>query len=140
MPVQIILEENPLSEDVKTIYKELLAFNTGIGGAPENKPILVLLRDTGTGETLGGVHGVCFYGWLYITMFFIPGDLRKKGYGTKLLAKAETYARQQGSHGIWLDTFSFQAPGFYEKAGYEKFGELPNFPTGHSRIFYRKIL
>ena len=140
MQVQIIVSENPSNEDIKGIYKELLAFNTAICGAPENKPFMALLHDTDTSETLGGIYCVHFYGWLYITIFFIPDALRNKGFGTKLLEKAETYARNQGSYGIWVDTFSFQAPGFYEKAGYEKFGELANFPPGHSRIFYRKML
>jgi len=140
MALQITLPENPSNEDVKVIYKVLLAFNTDISGAPENKPFLALLRETDTGETLGGLHGYWFYGWFYIAMLFVPEQLRGKGYGMKLMDEAEKYAVKQGSYGIWLDSYSFQAPEFYEKAGYEKFGELPNFPAGHSRVFYRKIL
>ena len=140
MPVQIIIAENPSNEDVKVLYKALRAFNTGIAGAPENKPFMALLRDTATGKILGGVHSVFFYGWFYISMLFIPEELRKKGYGTQLLDKAEAFAREQGSQGIWLDTYSFQAPGFYDKAGFENFGELTNVPPGHSRVSYRKIL
>jgi ribosomal protein S18 acetylase RimI-like enzyme len=40
---------------------------------------------------------------------------------------------------VWLDTFSFQARGFYEKLGYTVFGEIENHPPGHSRFFLRKI-
>src|ERR1700733_13030693 len=42
-------------------------------------------------------------------------------------------------HSAWVDTFSFQAPGFYPKLGYEVFGEL-DYPPGHRRIFFRKHL
>ena len=42
--------------------------------------------------------------------------------------------------GIWLDTFSFQARRFYEKLGYVVFGELPDYPAGHSRYFLQKRL
>ncbi len=140
MPVEIVVQTEPSNDDVKLLYKALLEFNTQAYGAPGNKPYAVLLSDSETGETLGGLYAACFYGWFYISILFIPESLRNKGFGTKLLAESETYARQQGCLGICLDTFSFQAPGFYERAGYEKFGELPDFPPGHSRVYYRKML
>jgi len=40
---------------------------------------------------------------------------------------------------VWLDTFEFQARGFYERLGYTCFGELKNYPTG-SRFFMSKRL
>jgi hypothetical protein len=36
--------------------------------------------------------------------------------------------------------FAVQAPGFYERHGYQVFGELDNFPTGHQRYFLTKTL
>jgi hypothetical protein len=39
---------------------------------------------------------------------------------------------------LWLDTFSFQARPFYEKLGYEVFGQLEDYPRGHSRYFLQK--
>jgi hypothetical protein len=49
-------------------------------------------------------------------------------------------ARQSVVSGIaWLDTFSFQARGFYEKLGYEEFGQL-DYPPDHHRHFMRKRL
>jgi hypothetical protein len=46
----------------------------------------------------------------------------------------------QGGRHVFLDTFSFQAPGFYLKHGYEVFGELPGFPAGHTRFYLKKAL
>jgi len=140
MPIEIVVSQSLEKEDLKIVYGGLLAFNSEAYGPPENKQVLILLCDTGTGDTQGGLHAAWFYSWLYVTMIFVPEALRGQGFGLKLLAAAETFARGQESIGIWLDTYSFQAPGFYERAGFEKFGELPNFPPGHSRIFYRKLL
>jgi ribosomal protein S18 acetylase RimI-like enzyme len=56
------------------------------------------------------------------------------------MKKAEEIAANRGCLGIRLDTFSFQAPGFYEKLGYRIFGRLANHPKGHERIYYFKEL
>jgi ribosomal protein S18 acetylase RimI-like enzyme len=57
-----------------------------------------------------------------------------------LLQEAEAIAVKRGCHHSHLDTYSFQAPEFYEKQGYRRFGELPDYPPGHTRYFLRKDL
>jgi hypothetical protein len=49
-------------------------------------------------------------------------------------------ALERGCRHAYLDTFSFQALGFYEKQGYAVYGQLENFPTGASRYFLKKTL
>ncbi|MGI9485034.1 MAG: GNAT family N-acetyltransferase, partial [Geminicoccaceae bacterium] len=56
------------------------------------------------------------------------------------LDAAENAARERACLGVWLMTQSFQVPEFYERQGYERFGEIEDFPKGHRRIFYRKNL
>jgi hypothetical protein len=41
---------------------------------------------------------------------------------------------------VWLDTYSFQARGFYERLGYTVFGTINDYPPGHSRFFLTKTL
>ena len=53
---------------------------------------------------------------------------------------AEREAVNRGCHGAWLDTFEFQARGFYEKLGYEVFGSLDDNPRGSRRFFLRRRL
>ena len=55
------------------------------------------------------------------------------------MGDAEMRALERGCHSAWVDTFSFQAPGFYPRLGYEVFGEL-DYPPGHKRIFLQKRL
>ena len=45
----------------------------------------------------------------------------------------ESEAARRGCHSSHLDTFDFQALGFYEKLGYRTFGELDDYPPGHRR-------
>jgi len=63
---------------------------------------------------------------------------RGKGIGGALLKEAEDLARRRHKKGVWLDTFEFQARGFYEKQGYKIFGEIPNAAGEYDRYFFYK--
>jgi predicted N-acetyltransferase YhbS len=65
--------------------------------------------------------------------------LRAKGIGRQLIVDAKARALERGCHSAWVDMFSFQAPGFYPKLGYEVVAEL-DYPPGHKRIFLQKRL
>jgi len=91
-------------------------------------------------EVVGGAIGVIYWDWLSVNLMWVKGELRGRGYGRRLLTMAEDEARARGARHAFLDTFSFQAPGFYKKHGYEVFGELPEFPAGHQRYFLKKDL
>lgn len=56
-----------------------------------------------------------------------------------MLALAEEEALRRGAALAHLDTFDFQARGFYERAGYEVFGTL-DYPTGVRRFYMCKAL
>ena len=91
-------------------------------------------------EIVGGVLGEIYWNWLYIDLLWVKDDLRGRGFGRRLMMIAENEARQQGAKNAYLDTFSFQAPDFYKKLGYEVFGDLPDYPAGHQRFFLTKQL
>ena len=91
-------------------------------------------------EIAGGVIGIIYWDWLYIDLMWIKAELRGHGLGHRLLTLVEDEARRRGATHAHLDTFSFQAPGFYQKHGYQVFGELSNFPSGHQRYYMTKSL
>ena len=78
--------------------------------------------------------------WFYIDLLFVKEELRGRGYGHRLLEMAEAEARQRGATDVFLDTFSFQALEFYEQHGYRVFGELNDFPPGHTRYYFTRRL
>jgi GNAT superfamily N-acetyltransferase len=73
-------------------------------------------------------------------ILWVTPSLRRHGLATRLLAQLEDEAVARRCHGIYLDTFTFQSPSVYLKLGYEVFGTLEHFPSGHSRQFLRKQL
>ena len=78
------------------------------------------------------------FGWAFIAYLYVPPDLRGQSMGRRLMLEAETIARGRGMVGMWVNTFDFQAAGFYEKLGYERFGALEKIGDAASQIFLKK--
>ena len=57
-----------------------------------------------------------------------------------MLDAAEAEATRRGCRGVFLESYSFQAPGFYQQLGYEEFAVLEDFPRAYRRHFLRKTL
>jgi GNAT superfamily N-acetyltransferase len=123
----------------EAVMAPLLEYNIAAAGTRVFKKIALLIKDS-AGATTGGLYGYIAFDWLFVELFFIPAELRGQDLGSKLLAQAEALARAHECAGVWLDTFSFQAPGFYRKQGYEMFGSIDEYPRGHQRHFFRKVL
>lgn len=121
------------------ILRPLLDFNAGKIGDRPLDVFALFIRDADN-EIIGGLWARDFYDWVFIENLFVPKALRGKGLGKRLLEQTETIARSRGRFGIWLDTFSFHARGFYEKRGYQIFGQLPNYPDAETRFFLQKRL
>ncbi len=110
-------------------------------GIPPYKaqPLSVILRRE-RGEIVGGLLGNTNMEWFHIEILAVSEALRGQGFGTKLLQAGEEAAKKKGCRFAFLNSFSYQAPEFYKKHGYEVFGTLDNFPAGHQRIFLKKSL
>jgi GNAT superfamily N-acetyltransferase len=65
---------------------------------------------------------------------------RRQGLGAALLHAAEDEARRRGCIGAYVDTYSFQAPGFYARQGYTAFARLEDLPPGGFRTWFAKRL
>jgi ribosomal protein S18 acetylase RimI-like enzyme len=71
---------------------------------------------------------------------WVEESQRHCGLGTKLFRAAEQEARRRGCTQIVLTTFSFQAPAFYERNGFEVVATIENHPRGHKNFLMRKRL
>ncbi|MFE7064987.1 GNAT family N-acetyltransferase [Sutcliffiella sp. NPDC057660] len=88
----------------------------------------------------GGLLGEVCWNWLEIHILMIDEDLRKDGYGSKLMLEAERLAVENKCDFIKVDTLSFQALDFYKKHGYEVYGILDQVGRDHEHYFLRKLL
>jgi GNAT superfamily N-acetyltransferase len=118
----------------------LNAYNDEIAKYNDRKSLAIVVRDKQSGQVIGGMLGRSSLGLLFIELVYLPEELRNSGLGSTILKQFEQEGRKRGCSSAVLYTISFQAPGFYEKHGWERFGQIPCNPPGTSRIFLTKTL
>jgi GNAT superfamily N-acetyltransferase len=138
-PLSLALEESPSPDVIRFLVGQLLAFNERHHPGAQGELLGASLRDA-AGELVGGALGSLQWGWLQVSHLWVPVARRGEGLGRRLLARLEAGAVARGCHSAWVDTFGFQARGFYERQGYVLFGELPDFPRGGSLYFLKRRL
>ncbi|WP_121119583.1 GNAT family N-acetyltransferase [Croceibacterium ferulae] len=139
MTLRLTIPEAPSDADREAVVAPLRAYNISRAGDPHIRPVAILLTSE-DGNQVGGLWGRCAYDWLFVELLAVPEEHRGGGHGRALMQQAEAIARSNGCFGIWLDTYEFQARGFYEKLGFEIFGTLEDHPVGHRHFFLRKHL
>jgi predicted acetyltransferase/GNAT superfamily N-acetyltransferase len=136
---KITMTDAPTPQMREAIRDPLVEFNHSRIGKPEiSRPLAILLSHPESDDIIGGLYGSTFFSHLWVDLLFVPESMRGAGIGRKLMAEAEAVRR--GCRAAVLDTFSFQARGFYERLGYCVFGRLDDCPPGHSRFYLTKRL
>ena len=97
--------------------------------------ISYILRDEDQ-KILGGITGTIYWYQLHIDFLWVDESLRGQGFGKELLTRIEEFATEHSCKLIQVDTFSFQAPNFYQKFGYEVIGTVDDFPVKYSKQYY----
>ncbi|MCM3629760.1 GNAT family N-acetyltransferase [Paenibacillus glycanilyticus] len=129
-------------EESAYIRKRLIAFNA------EHVPdflssryeeINLAIKDE-TGKVIGGMLSTLCWNWIEVEILWVEESLRGQGYGTKLLDQIEQIAKEKGCTFIKLNTFSFQAPPFYLKNGYEQVAVFEEAPIGSNHYYFKKTI
>ena len=123
----------------KVVVDHLDTYNIAVTGFHEYSPVNLFLRDAGD-EVVGGLLAGIWGGVLFVRILWVSEALRGRGFGRRLMETAERRAVERGCRHVFLDTFNFQAPGFYEKLGYETYAKAEDWPVGHAHHFLRKNL
>jgi GNAT superfamily N-acetyltransferase len=134
--IAIEAPEEPL---LRAIGEGLRAYNIRAAGAPEHPELFVVALRGDDNALIGGITCDLYLGGLLIEWMWIDAAHRGAGHGRTLLMAAEAEGRRRGAAFAHLDTFTFQAHGFYECCGYRVFGTL-DYPGGLQRFYMRKSL
>ncbi len=136
---RLSVERSRKAATSRALWNGLLAFNRKQVGPVRYERTILSVRH-GRGRLLGGLILESYWRESYIELLWLSERARGAGIGSRLIREAKRHAVQRGSRHIHLNTYSFQAPGFYEKQGYRRFASLKGSPKGASRHFYVKKL
>lgn len=129
-----------VADDVAELIGDgLNGYNRENAGTADERMLWIVARDE-DGSVVGGLKGRSEFAWLFVDWLWIQADRRGQGIGRRLLAAAEAEAMARRCAGVYLGSFTFQAPDFYKRAGYSEFGRIEGFPPGHALIFLLKRL
>ncbi|WP_236570629.1 GNAT family N-acetyltransferase [Paenibacillus sp. An7] len=134
------LREHP--EDYQNICRKLYGDNVRASKGLLQKPgqnIHLYLKNASS-EVVGGIFCESWLYGLYIDVLWISEDYRRTGYGREMLLEAERRGKEMGCLFAHTSTFSYQAPSFYEKNGYEIYGVNDEYPEGIKQYFLKKRL
>jgi GNAT superfamily N-acetyltransferase len=137
MELTFTVQAEPAPEARFRIIDPLIKYNEAQAG-PRNTKEFSITVCSDTGEFAAGLLGFTHFNHFFVSAIYVEQPFRKEGIGRELMARAEALALEQGCAAIYLDTFDYQAPGFYEKLGFKIFGKLEDYPPGHERLYLVK--
>lgn len=91
-------------------------------------------------KLIGGAIGFIEYNWYFLDLLYVDEEYRKRNIGTNLIKKIEEFAIEEHLTGVRMETWDFQARGFYEKKGYRVFAEIKDCPPGTIDYYLKKEL
>lgn len=141
MPITVI----PLRSDAECeelgafLADRIYEFNANATGYVDGMLVAGCIRSD-SGKVIAGFNGHTWGRCCELSHLWVDERYRGQGLGTALLRSAEAEALARGCLRVVLTTHSFQAPGFYERLGYERKYAIEGRPFGHANIIYVKIL
>ena len=136
---EFVISTEPTPREIQYLEDRIYEFNSAATGIADGQWLAIFVRD-GDGRIVAGICGNTWGACAEIRQFWVEESRRNHGLGTKLLGAAEEEARRRGCRQMLLMTFSFQAPAFYARHGFEVVAVVDDHPHGHTNILLRKRL
>jgi GNAT superfamily N-acetyltransferase len=127
----------PTTAEVDFLEDRLYEHNRAKTGRDDGELFGIFIRNAQQ-EIVAGISGWTWAQACEIRELWVDDAWRGQGYGKTLLEAAEENAREHGCKVILLQSFSFQAPGFYQKCGYELVWKLDDFPPDYHYCYLIK--
>lgn len=131
------MDMKPSAEHVKEyIHRQLQAHNTPHMANSKDYSFHLEQDDS----IIAGIVAESVEDTVEVAYLYVEPAFRGTGLGRQLMEQVENQAADDGMKRVFLNTYSFQAPGFYEKLGYRPVLELSPAFGIHSQTFFLKEL
>lgn len=131
--------DRPSEVDLGAVDDGLHAYNLKSADLDAVKPAACFVRDE-RGRVVGGVRARTWGTACELQQIWVDEAWRRQGLGMQLLERIEMLVRKRGVRTIYLDTFSWQAPRLYRRAGFFVAYEVTGFPEGATKFLMIKDL
>jgi GNAT superfamily N-acetyltransferase len=135
----ISAHDQPPADWCALVDSGLGAFNDQAAPLHEVQPLACFCH-AASGEVLGGAVGRRWGSCCELQQLWVEPQHRQQGIGAKLVLAFEAHARSHGCTSVYLETFSFQAPGLYTALGYQVAYQRTEFPHGIVKHHMVKLL
>ncbi|AEH88511.1 GNAT family N-acetyltransferase [Mesorhizobium opportunistum] len=139
MAIRMEAEHDLSSSEWSTLEHHLHNENRRLTGRDDDRGLAFVIRED-AGRTIGVVAGYSWAGTSELELMWIDEAHRGRGYARQLINAFVAEAASRGARRIWVSSHDFQAPGLYEKAGFERMAEFAGWPEGHSNIILCKTI
>lgn len=134
-----VVNEHPHEKDIQELRQHLRDYNIAHANSQDGFGVAIFLRDQ-EHQMVAGISGWLWGECLEIDFLWVHENLRGHGVGKRLVLALEEAAKERGCRQITLDTFSFQAPEFYQSLGYSIFGVIEGFGHRFRKYYMQKRL
>ena len=128
----------PTPDEVQYLEDRIYEFNSRATGIDDGESLAFFVHEWD--RIVAGICGNTWGGTCELRQFWVDESHRGRGLGTQLFEAAEQEARRRGCVQIVLMTFSFQAPAFYERHGFDVVATIQDHPLRHRNLLMRKRL
>ena len=125
---ELVITTEPTPGQIQYLEDRIYEFNSTATGITDGEWLAIFVRDEAD-RIAAGICGNTWGGCFEIRQFWVEEVRRKQGLGTRLLEAAQQEARRRGCRQILLMTFTFQAPAFYAKHGFEVVAVVDDHPA-----------
>jgi ribosomal protein S18 acetylase RimI-like enzyme len=125
--------------DIEALEDRLYEHNVAATGHRDGQGLGFVVRAE-DGRQIGAIAGHTWGGVAEIKQLWVNPADRGRGLGMSLLDAAVAEAERRGCHQAMVMSYDFQAPGLYERRGFERIVELEDWPRGHTHVLLRKRL
>ncbi|RWA75550.1 GNAT family N-acetyltransferase [Mesorhizobium sp.] len=139
MAPRLQAEHDLAPAELDAIEEHLNSDNRLLTGRDDDRGLVFALRDESS-HAVGVAAGYSWAGIAELKLMWVEESHRRRGHAKALLDAFVAEAAARGARRIWVSTHDFQAPGLYEKAGFERMAEFAGWPEGHSSIILCKTM
>jgi len=126
-------------QEIDAVENRLYAHNAAATGHDDARGIGFVVRDS-TGETIAAALGYTWAATSELKQLWVDARYRGHGLGRAVLDAYVTEAAHRGVKRIWVQSHDFQAPAFYEAAGFVRMAEFQGWPDGHVNVVLCRTL